>query len=79
MPSWDKSRLWTLFELRELFLKLHKFIQPFDSYLLFIIYLYVGYEISGIVDEVGPNAKTTLIKGQKVMLYQEEDIGFDDG
>ncbi|XP_067934462.1 alcohol dehydrogenase-like [Watersipora subatra] len=41
--------------------------------------LFPGYEISGIVDEVGPDAQTTLTSGDRVLLYQEEDIGFDEG
>ncbi|KAF6028020.1 hypothetical protein EB796_013667 [Bugula neritina] len=41
--------------------------------------LFPGYEISGIVDEIGPDVNTKLRCGDKVLLYQEEDIGFDNG
>lgn len=41
--------------------------------------LLAGYEISGVVDEVGSQAETDLLSGDRVIVYQEEDIGFDDG
>lgn len=39
----------------------------------------VGYEISGVVDDIGPLAKTKLSINDKVILYPEEDVGFDEG
>lgn len=42
-------------------------------------WIILGYEISGIVDEIGPDVNTKLRCGDKVLLYQEEDIGFDNG
>jgi len=41
--------------------------------------LFPGYEVAGIVDTVGEQAKTDLVSGDRVMVYPDEDIGYDGG
>lgn len=44
-----------------------------------LVLLLTGYEVSGVVDGLGPLANTNLKVGDRVVLYPGEDIGFEEG